>query len=151
MKHHKATTTVKTKYSLLFTSVLSASILLICLAAAWDNTPNEWENPQLVGQNRLDPHATMMIYPDAESAKKAEAIATQEDRSRSPWFASLNGDWKFRFQKDLWIFSKQISMTANGTLSLYPQIWKLRVMVFQYIRMSRIHGLKGEAEAQHRI
>ena len=102
MKHHKAIESVKTKHSLLFVSVLSASLLLVCLAAAWDNVPNEWENPQLVGQNRLEPHATMMIFPDSQSAKKAEAIATQEDRSRSPWFESLNGDWKF-----LW--SPQIS------------------------------------------
>ena len=37
---------------------------------------NEWENPGLVGQNRLPPHATMMIFPDAETAKQVEAIAT---------------------------------------------------------------------------
>ena len=29
--------------------------------------PADWENPQLVGRNRLSPHATMMIYPDIES------------------------------------------------------------------------------------
>ena len=67
------------------------------LAIAQNESLKEWENQQLVGQNRLEPHATMMIYPDIESAKKAEAIAALEDRSKSPWFRSLNGDWKFQF------------------------------------------------------
>jgi beta-galactosidase len=58
-------------------------------------SPPDWQNPQLVGINRLAPHATMSIFPDIASAKKAEAIATVEDRSRSPWFRSLNGSWKF--------------------------------------------------------
>jgi beta-galactosidase len=97
-----------------FSSVISTSkryMFLLCISiflvvsiclVAQDTLPNEWENQQLVGQNRLSPHATMMIYPDTESARKAEAIATQDDRSKSPWFRSLNGDWKF-----LW--SPQIS------------------------------------------
>jgi beta-galactosidase len=93
---------VKYNCSLFLLGVLLMSTLCICLAGAWNDQPNEWENPQLVGQNRLEPHATMSIFPDADSAKKAEAIATLEDRSRSPWFRSLNGDWKF-----LW--SPQIS------------------------------------------
>jgi beta-galactosidase len=65
-------------------------------------TEKDWENPQITGRNRLAPHATMMIYPDVEAAKRAEAIATLEDRSKSPWFRSLNGDWKF-----LWSPSKE--------------------------------------------
>ncbi len=68
---------------------------VIGLTMAQDEARNEWEHPELVGQNRMAPHATMMIYPDIESAKKAEAIATLEDRSRSPWFSSLNRNWKF--------------------------------------------------------
>lgn len=64
-----------------------------------DMDPNEsvpdWDNPQLVGRNRLAPHATMMIYPDVEMAKQVGATATMKDRSKSPWFRSLNGDWKF--------------------------------------------------------
>jgi beta-galactosidase len=70
-------------------------ILLTSLSATGQQRPNDWENPELVGLNRLTPHVTMMIFPDAEAAKKAEAIATLEDRSKSPWFRSLNGDWKF--------------------------------------------------------
>ncbi|MBN2183538.1 MAG: DUF4981 domain-containing protein [Sedimentisphaerales bacterium] len=68
---------------------------------AQEQSPNDWENPELIGRNRLAPHATMMIFPDVEAAKRAEAIATLGDRSRSPWFRSLNGDWKF-----MWSASK---------------------------------------------
>ncbi len=68
---------------------------MIALAAAQGESPKDWENPELVGQNRLAPHATMMIYPDIEAAKQVEAVATLEDRSKSPWFRSLNGDWRF--------------------------------------------------------
>ena len=82
-------------FQLSLRSMLVTAVFVIGLTMAQDETLNEWENPELVGQNRMAPHATMMIYPDIESAKKAEAIATLEDRSRSPWFSSLNGDWKF--------------------------------------------------------
>ncbi len=74
---------------LIMISFMTASIV------AQNESPKDWENPELVGINRLAPHATMMIYPDLGAAKKAEAVATLEDRSRSPWFRSLNGDWKF--------------------------------------------------------
>jgi len=56
---------------------------------------DEWSNPEFIGLNRLSPHATMMIYPDVETAKRIGATATLEDRSKSPWFRSLNGDWNF--------------------------------------------------------
>jgi beta-galactosidase len=62
----------------------------------------DWEDPQLIGQNRLAPHATMLVYPNVETAKKVDAMATLENRSKSPWFRSLNGDWKF-----LWSASKE--------------------------------------------
>ena len=82
-------------------SQLSATglVVLVCLltslAFGQQASVNEWENPQLLGQNRLAPHATMMVYPDVETARKVEAIASMEDREKSPWFRSLNGDWKF--------------------------------------------------------
>ncbi len=74
-------------------------VILFCLSigplAAQDENVPDWENPRLVGRNRLAPHATMMIYPDIETAKSSGATATLKDRSASPWFQSLNGDWKF--------------------------------------------------------
>ena len=52
----------------------------------------DWENPEVVGLNKERPHATLMVYPDLESAKKG-------DYSSSPFFLSLNGLWKFHWVK----------------------------------------------------
>ncbi len=69
-------------------------ILLVCFALTGglgfcEDRP-EWDNPRVFQVNRERPHATMMIYPTA-------ALARQGDRTRSPWFRSLNGRWKFHW------------------------------------------------------
>jgi beta-galactosidase len=48
------------------------------------------ENPQVVGINKLDPHAP--VYPFADPAT-ARAL----DRTKSPFYRLLNGEWKFKF------------------------------------------------------
>ena len=50
----------------------------------------DWENPQVVGIHKLDPHAP--VYPFAD-----EATARTVDRSKSPYYRLLNGRWKFKF------------------------------------------------------
>jgi beta-galactosidase len=50
----------------------------------------DWENPQVVGLGKLDPHAP--VYPFAD-----EATARTLDRPRSPYYRLLNGRWRFRF------------------------------------------------------
>ncbi len=57
---------------------------------AWSQARPEWDNPAVVAVNREKPRATMMIYPNA-------TLARQRDRTRSPWFMSLNGKWKFHW------------------------------------------------------
>jgi len=49
---------------------------------------NDWENPQLVAVNRFPAHATGLPFPDEESA-------LSRDPGRTPWYLSLDGDWKF--------------------------------------------------------
>ena len=49
---------------------------------------NDWENPTLLGINRLAPRSILMPHPNPDSALSF-------DRERSPWFHSLNGRWKF--------------------------------------------------------
>ena len=97
MKHLKRISSGKSLRFLAFSAIFIMGALMICMSVAQDNSPKDWENQQLVGINRLAPHASMMIFPDVESAKKAEAIATMEDRTKSPWCKSLNGEWKFQF------------------------------------------------------
>ncbi len=51
--------------------------------------PNHWENPQVVGINKLPAHATLIPYPN-------ETAALTCRRDESPYFLLLNGRWKFR-------------------------------------------------------
>ena len=56
-----------------------------CLRAA----PPEWDNPAVTSVGVETPHATMMVYPDAVTARTFDA-------SKSPWRLPLDGEWKFR-------------------------------------------------------
>lgn len=65
-----------------------AMLLITAGNAAQPRT--EWENPAVLGTNREPPRASRMIYPDTAAARTA-------DRNRSPWFQSLNGNWRFHW------------------------------------------------------
>ncbi|MEZ5317183.1 MAG: glycoside hydrolase family 2 TIM barrel-domain containing protein [Vicinamibacterales bacterium] len=70
----------------------TAAVILISLQArpaAQDRPRPEWDDPSVIQVGTLRPHATLMVYPD-------EASAVTRDRERSPWFRSLNGNWRFR-------------------------------------------------------
>ena len=54
------------------------------------SVPHDWENPAQLSRNRLAPRAFFTPYPDETSARTF-------DRSNSPWFKLLNGNWKFHF------------------------------------------------------
>ncbi len=49
---------------------------------------NDWENPQVVGINKLQAHATGAPYAD-------QATALKRVPSASPWLSDLNGEWDF--------------------------------------------------------
>jgi len=53
-----------------------------------ENVP-DWENPKVTGINKEPAHATLMVYPDEKMALKCI-------REKSPWFLSLDGEWKFK-------------------------------------------------------
>jgi len=48
-----------------------------------------WVDPEAVGSGRLPARSPLVPFPDAESARQAE-------RTASPWFLSLDGEWRFR-------------------------------------------------------
>jgi beta-galactosidase len=60
--------------------------LMFSLASISQN--NDWENPVLYEQNKEKPHATFMLFAQPQDVKK-------DDYSRSPFYQSLNGTWKF--------------------------------------------------------
>ncbi|HQE91402.1 MAG TPA: glycoside hydrolase family 2 TIM barrel-domain containing protein [Anaerolineae bacterium] len=51
--------------------------------------PNDWENPQMVGQNKEPAHATLLPYQDVPTALNG-------DRRACTHFQLLNGDWQFK-------------------------------------------------------
>ena len=67
---------------------------LVVLAAATAGSQGvslpDWENPQVVGINRQEPHATLTPYPDRLSALTRDPV-------RTPFLRSLNGRWTFRW------------------------------------------------------
>ena len=67
-------------------SFLFALIFLIGVSAAFSQ--NDWENPNIIGDNKLDPHTTLIPFQNIEQAIKGEI-------KLSPYYKSLNGNWKF--------------------------------------------------------
>ncbi|MFC1879128.1 glycoside hydrolase family 2 TIM barrel-domain containing protein, partial [Chloroflexota bacterium] len=54
---------------------------------------NDWENPEVVGINKLPGHTTLIPYADFDSALGGEWES-------SPYYKSLNGTWKFYFAEN---------------------------------------------------
>jgi beta-galactosidase len=54
-----------------------------------ETASDDWQNPQVVGRNKEPGHATLVPYAD-------EATALAEDRTASPYFKLLNGEWQFK-------------------------------------------------------
>jgi len=65
--------------------ILRASI---CFADSEDAP--DWENETILGRNKEPGHCTLVPYPDIEAALKCE-------REASPYYQSLNGNWKFNW------------------------------------------------------
>jgi beta-galactosidase len=66
---------------------------LFLLAALAFSQRVEWDDPAVIQVGVEKPRATFMVYP-------SRALAAAYDRTRSPWFLSLNGTWKFRHSPD---------------------------------------------------
>src|SRR5215204_6650482 len=76
----------------MLTSIMLALTFSFTVLLATRQEPGpaaEWNDPAVLHVNTEQPHATMMGYPSADLARGG-------DRSRSPWFLSLNGIWKFK-------------------------------------------------------
>ncbi len=61
--------------------------------------PEEWENPKLTGLNNQSPHASMIICPDLKTARKI-GVTVNSERVKSPFYRSLNGDWKYHYSSN---------------------------------------------------
>lgn len=61
---------------------------------ALSNLP-DWENPKTIGINKEPAHASVISYPDIESA-----LADSGHVIHSPYYESLDGQWKFKWSEN---------------------------------------------------
>ncbi|HCO95569.1 MAG TPA: glycoside hydrolase family 2, partial [Phycisphaerales bacterium] len=76
------------------------AVLIVLLPAAYGQSKPasgdtfvkvpEWEDPQVIGQNKEPGHCTLVPYPNTRTALKCE-------RQASRFYKSLNGKWKFNW------------------------------------------------------
>ena len=59
----------------------------------------EWQCPDSLAYNKEQPRATFAMFPDIESARKVLP-------ENSPYWMSLDGDWKFKWVKEPSLRSK---------------------------------------------
>ncbi len=78
--------------------LLPASLLLAVSLPA-ETALKDWQNPKLTGVGHLAPHATMVICPDTKTALKIGPVCNEE-RVKSPFYRSLNGDWKYHYSSN---------------------------------------------------
>jgi beta-galactosidase len=88
-----------------------------------EKEPRDWENPELTGLNRVNPHATMISYPD-------ELSALASVKENSPNYLSLDGIWKFRFSKNpgerpYWFFKDDYD-TRDWDNTNVPSNWQMK-------------------------
>jgi beta-galactosidase len=77
-------------------SCLIASGALASIAAGADVPLRDWQNPRLTGVNNQPPHSTMVVCPDAKTARRI-SLAANSERVKSSFYRPLNGDWKYHY------------------------------------------------------
>ncbi len=71
--------------------VLGIFIILVTPAGSvLADQANDWENPEMIGRNKEPAHCTLIPYPDIQGDLEGS-------RASSPFYKSLNGDWKFNW------------------------------------------------------
>ncbi|MGB3005776.1 MAG: glycoside hydrolase family 2 TIM barrel-domain containing protein [Chitinophagaceae bacterium] len=66
------------------------SLLLLPVLLPAQSKNNDWENPAYIELNKEKPHAAFMLFSNRQDV-------VTDDFSRSPYYQSLNGNWKFTY------------------------------------------------------
>lgn len=80
-------------------AVLSALSLLGAFSMLAAESLKDWDDPRLTGRNNLAAHATMVVCADARTARSIGPVCNEE-RTKSPFYRSLNGLWKYHFSRN---------------------------------------------------
>ena len=88
-----------------------------------EKEPRDWENPEMFNQNREDPHATLISFPDEQRA--LEAI-----KANSPNYLSLDGTWRFNWvkspdQRPFWFFKDDYDTRDWKDIEV-PSNWQMK-------------------------
>jgi len=86
----------------MISQLIVTDVLVIFLLITQVLAQHDWENQNMIGQNKEPTHATLMVFPDKESAQRG-------DRRASPFYKSLNGRWKFNW----------VNKPANRSVDFY--------------------------------
>lgn len=102
----------------LFIMICALSSLSVEVAA------NDWEDPAVFQINRLPARATFMNYPERDAA-------IQDNYSRSPYYLSLSGKWKFNWvpkpaDRPLDFYKIDYDHSLWGEISV-PGNWEIQV------------------------
>jgi len=86
-----------------------------------EKEPRDWENPEMFNQNREAPHATLISFPDEQSA-------LESDKRNSPAYLSLDGTWKFNWvkspdQRPYWFFKDDFDTRGWDNIEV-PSNWQ---------------------------
>ncbi len=96
----------------LFTALLGLAASLPATAQTW----NEWKDPNVNAVNRLPIHADFFPF-------RSEAEAEKNTPTLSPYYLSLNGTWKFRFEERINDDEKNVSDTGFVATSFDDSQW----------------------------
>ncbi len=90
--------------------ILLGIFVFLCTVKNYAQEKNDWENPAVIGINKLQPRATMYSFAN-------EGSALLGDNTKSSRVVSLNGDWSFNF-------SNSIEEAPSDFLSTSFKDWK---------------------------
>ncbi|HBE42384.1 MAG TPA: beta-galactosidase, partial [Bacteroidales bacterium] len=88
-----------------------------------EKEPRDWENPEMFGQNKEAPHATLISFND-------EATALFAAKSKSPNYLSLDGIWKFNLvrspdERPFWFFKDNYDIRDWDDIEV-PSNWEMK-------------------------
>lgn len=102
-------------------------------ALLWNSAlaANDWEDPEIVGRNKLAPTATMFRFDTPEQAMAG-------GRDESPYVKLLAGDWKFKYvatpEERPGTSTRRTLLTLIGTTSKCRPIGNVKALVNRSIQ-----------------
>ncbi len=121
---HKYLDFQKHQVLILVLSGILVSTPLSVFAQRSEGVLPDWENSQVIGINKEPPHYSFMHYPD-----QASAIADSTLVVHTPYFKSLDGNWKFHWSRNPGErprdFYKETYNARNWATVRVPGDWQL--------------------------